>query len=113
MLATIERDGVNAIAIVRDAFAKPMLRALDASHDKYDISSLVMISRSGVMFSEESKHGRLRHHPGMMIADALSSSEPLGMGPPLSTAGGPGAPPQCTAGEHPQVTSHHKPTTDA
>src|SRR3546814_5839639 len=88
MLPTIGRDGFNAIAIVGDAFAKPMLRALDASPDKYDISSLVMISSSGVMFSEESKQGLLRHHPGMMIVDAFSSSEALGMGQSVSTAGG-------------------------
>ena len=55
LLATIEREGVNTIAIVGDAFAKPMLRALDAAPGKYDISSLFMISSSGVMFSEESK----------------------------------------------------------
>src|SRR3546814_11763384 len=86
MRSPVERAGVSSIAIVGDAFAKPMLRALDASPDKYDISSLVMISSSGVMFSEESKQGLLRHHPGMMIVDAFSSSEALGMGQSVSTA---------------------------
>ena len=38
---------MNTIAIVGDAFAKPMLRALDAAPGKYDLSSLVMISSSG------------------------------------------------------------------
>src|SRR5262245_23474725 len=36
LLGTIERESVNAIAIVGDAFAKPMLRALDASPGKHD-----------------------------------------------------------------------------
>src|SRR3546814_13397308 len=80
-----------------------MLRALDASPDKYDISSLVMISSSGVMFSEESKQGLLRHHPGMMIVDAFSSSEALGMGQSLSTAGGTRATAQFMDGEHTTV----------
>ena len=31
LLATIERERVNTIAIVGDAFAKPMVRALDAN----------------------------------------------------------------------------------
>ncbi len=88
MLATIEREAVNTIAIVGDAFAKPMLRALDASPGKYDISSLFMISSSGVMFSEESKQALLAHHPGMMIVDAFSSSEALGMGQSVSSAAG-------------------------
>src|SRR3546814_20939729 len=99
MLPTIGRDGFNAIAIVGDAFAKPMLRALDASPDKYDISSLVMISSSGVMFSEESTQGLLRHHPGMMIVDAFSSSEALGMGQSVSPAGGTRAPAKIMGGE--------------
>ena len=51
---------MNAIAIVGDAFAKPMLRALDAAPGKYDLSSLVMISSSGVMFSEASKQAPAR-----------------------------------------------------
>jgi fatty-acyl-CoA synthase len=103
MLATIERESVNTIAIVGDAFAKPMLRALDASPGKYDISSLFMISSSGVMFSEESKQGLLGHHPGMMIVDAFSSSEALGMGQSVSSAGGTSTTAKFTLGEHTKV----------
>ena len=40
------------------------------------------------MFSEESKQGLLTHHPTMMIVDAFSSSEAVGMGQSVSTAGG-------------------------
>jgi acyl-CoA synthetase (AMP-forming)/AMP-acid ligase II len=103
MLATIEREGVNTIAIVGDAFAKPMLRALDASPGKYDISSLFMVSSSGVMFSEESKQGLLRHHPGMMIVDAFSSSEALGMGQSVSSAAGTSTTAKFQLGENAKV----------
>jgi fatty-acyl-CoA synthase len=88
LLSTVEREAVNSIAIVGDAFAKPMLRALDANPGRWDLSSLVMVSSSGVMFSEESKQGLLKHHPGMMIVDAFSSSEALGMGQSVSSAAG-------------------------
>ncbi|HJR24318.1 MAG TPA: acyl-CoA synthetase [Acidimicrobiales bacterium] len=103
MLSTIEREGVNTIAIVGDAFAKPMLRALDASPGKHDISSLFMVSSSGVMFSEESKEGLLRHHPGMMIVDAFSSSEALGMGQSVSTAAGTSTTARFELGENAKV----------
>jgi acyl-CoA synthetase (AMP-forming)/AMP-acid ligase II len=103
LLATIEREGVNTIAIVGDAFAKPMLRALDAAPGKYDISSLFMVSSSGVMFSEESKQGLLRHHPGMMIVDAFSSSEALGMGQSVSTAAGTSTTAKFQLGENAKV----------
>jgi acyl-CoA synthetase (AMP-forming)/AMP-acid ligase II len=103
MLTTIEREKVFTIAIVGDAFAKPMLRALDASPGKYDISSLFMISSSGVMFSEESKQGLLAHHPGMMIVDAFSSSEAVGMGQSVSTGGAASTTAKFTVGEHTKV----------
>jgi len=88
LLDTVEREGVNAIALVGDAFAKPILRALDDEPGRWDISSLRLIVSSGVMFSEESKQRLLRHHPGMIIADAFSSSEALGLGMSYSAAGG-------------------------
>jgi len=103
LLATIERERVNTVAIVGDAFAKPMLRALDSNPGKWDISSLVIISSSGVMFSEESKQGLLRHHPGMMIIDAFSSSEALGMGQSVSTAAGTSTTAKFALGENAKV----------
>ncbi len=48
---------MNTLAIVGDAFAKPMVRALDAIPGKYDLSSLMVISSSGVMFSEAVQAG--------------------------------------------------------
>jgi acyl-CoA synthetase (AMP-forming)/AMP-acid ligase II len=84
LLATVDREKVNVIAIVGDAFAKPILRALDASPGKYDISSIVLMVSSGVMWSHETKQGLLGHHPGMLLSDAFSSSEALGMGQSVS-----------------------------
>ena len=84
---TIERQQGATTAIVGDAFAKPMLRALDAEPDRWDLSSLFLISSSGVMFSEASKQGLLRHLPHLMIVDAFSSSEAVGMGQSVSAAG--------------------------
>ncbi len=85
---TIEREGVQMVVIVGDAFAKPMLRALDAEPDRWDISSLFLVISSGVMWSEPVKQGLLGHHAGMMLIDAFSSSEALGMGQSVSSAGG-------------------------
>jgi len=103
MFATIEREGVNTIAIVGDAFAKPMVRTLDDAPGRYDISSLMIISSSGVMFSEAAKQGLLAHNPGMMIIDAFSSSEAIGMGQSVSSAAGTSSTAQFTVGEHTKV----------
>jgi fatty-acyl-CoA synthase len=88
LLDTVEREKVNAIALVGDAFGKPILRALDAAPGRWDLSSLFMITSSGVMFSEQTKQGLIAHVPNMMIVDAFSSSEAVGMGQSVSSAGG-------------------------
>jgi acyl-CoA synthetase (AMP-forming)/AMP-acid ligase II len=88
LLDTVEARKVNGLIIVGDAFAKPILAALDADRGRWDLSSLVAIISSGVMWSEESKQALLGHHPGMLLVDAFSSSEALGMGNSVSSAQG-------------------------
>ena len=103
LLDGIEREGVNGIAIVGDAFGKPLLRALDAEPDRWDISSLKMMSSSGVMWSESTKEGLLAHHAGMLLVDAFSSSEALGMGQSISGAGTAAKTARFTLGENARV----------
>ena len=88
LLDTVEREGVNMMAIVGDAFAKPMLRALDAEPGRWDLSSLVAMISSGVMWSEADQAGPARATtPGCCCSDAFSSSEALDMGGSISSAG--------------------------
>ncbi len=88
LLDTVEREKVNGLIIVGDAFARPVLATLDAQPGRWDLTSLVGIISSGVMWSEETKQGLLRHHPGMLLVDAFSSSEALGIGSSVSSAAG-------------------------
>jgi acyl-CoA synthetase (AMP-forming)/AMP-acid ligase II len=85
LLDTIDRENVNVIAIVGDAFAKPILAALDEHPGRWKLSTLLAMISSGVMFSEESKRGLLKHRPTMMLVDAFSSSEAIGMGASVSS----------------------------
>jgi fatty-acyl-CoA synthase len=103
LLDTIERERVNTMAIVGDAFGRPILAELDANPEHWDISSLLMIVSSGVMWSEPVKQGLLRHHPGMLLVDAFSSSEALGMGQSVSSAGGAAKTAKFMLGEHARV----------
>ncbi len=91
LLDTVDAHNVNALAIVGDAFAKPILATLDDNPGRWRLSTLIAIISSGVMWSEETKRGILRHHPTTMLIDAFSSSEAIGMG--LSISSG-------TAAEH-------------
>jgi fatty-acyl-CoA synthase len=85
LLDTVDREQVNGLIIVGDVFAKPILAALDADPGRWELSSLVGIISSGVMWSEEVKQGLLRHRPNMLLIDAFSSSEAIGMGSSVSS----------------------------
>jgi len=91
----VAKERVTSIAIVGDAFAKPMLAALRqaaAAGRPYDLSSLRHILSSGVMFSVEAKRGLLEFADATII-DNMGSTEG-GMGssvvsrdkPPAETA---------------------------
>jgi fatty-acyl-CoA synthase len=85
LLDAIDRFEVAATAIVGDAFARPMVEALDAHQGRWSLKSILGITSSGVMWSEEVKRGLLRHNPAMILRDALGSSESIGMANSEST----------------------------
>jgi acyl-CoA synthetase (AMP-forming)/AMP-acid ligase II len=91
LLDNIERHRVNSISIVGDAFAKPVLRALDTEPDRWDISSLRVIVSSGVIWAAETKAGLLRHNQRLIMIDSLGSSEAIGMASNTTTADSPAA----------------------
>lgn len=73
----VQKHGVNIVTIVGDAFARPMLAALNEAKSKgepYDLSSVRILASSGVMWSQEIKDGLLEHQD-MMLFDAMGSSE--------------------------------------
>jgi acyl-CoA synthetase (AMP-forming)/AMP-acid ligase II len=79
LLDLIEAERINSMSIVGDAFAKPLLRALDAEPERWDISSLRVIVSSGVIWSAATKAGLLRHNDRLIMVDTLGSSEAIGM----------------------------------
>ena len=82
----VQRHGATFMTIVGDAFARPLLNALEEASLKqtpYNLSSLGLIISSGVMWSQEVKDGLLAQHE-MTLIDAIGSSEG-GMGSSVST----------------------------
>jgi acyl-CoA synthetase (AMP-forming)/AMP-acid ligase II len=103
LLDTVQNKGINSTSIVGDAFAKPILRALDAEPNRWDISSLRVIVSSGVMWSAETKAGLLRHNDRLILVDALGSSEAIGMASNTTTAGSVGKTATFKLGENTRV----------
>ena len=88
MWETVERNRVNSMAIVGDAFAKPLLEVLDENPGKYDVSSVLIMLSSGVMWSTEVKRGLIKHMPQVALMDSLGASESVGFGMSIMTAEG-------------------------
>jgi fatty-acyl-CoA synthase len=86
--STVERERVNGITIVGDAFARPMLRGLDEAPGRWDVSSVMLVLSAGAMFSAEVKAGLLEHLTTAMIIDYIAATEGA-MGISLSTRGNP------------------------
>ena len=83
--STIEARGANACAIVGDAFAKPMLKALQENPGRWDLSKFVLLVSSGVMWSPPVKQALLEHIPHALLYDSFGSSEAVGFGAELTT----------------------------
>ncbi len=108
----VAREKAQQIAIVGDAFAKPMLRALDEHSERWDLSSMVSIISSGVMWSQEVKHGLLRHMPQVTLMDSFGSSEAVGFAMSATTKDGEVATAKFTLGADVAVfTPDHRPVT--
>lgn len=96
----VEMHRVQSVAVVGDAFAKPMLAALDNARGRYDTSSLITIVSSGVMWGREVKEGLIRHIPQVALMDAFGASEGLGYGLSVTTALGSAQTARFVIGEH-------------
>jgi fatty-acyl-CoA synthase len=73
----VERESVRVLTIVGDAFARPLLEALDRGPDRWNLRGLSAITSSGVTWSPETKRGLLEHLPGITLIDSLGASEGL------------------------------------
>ncbi|HSM66183.1 MAG TPA: acyl-CoA synthetase [Ilumatobacteraceae bacterium] len=84
----VEREQINFLLIVGDAFARPLLDELDRNGDGYDLSSLTVMLSGGAPLSANLKDEFLSHLPTLMIVDGLGSSEAGGQVSQVSTGGG-------------------------
>jgi len=81
----VERHKVNLIFIVGDAMGRPLIEAYRAR--EYDASSMLAISSSGALFSAVVKDAFAAALPGVVITDAIGSTETGFAGIGLVTAG--------------------------
>lgn len=77
-LTAIKRHAVGGMVLVGDAFAAPLVDALDRRADENTLASLKMMVSSGASLSPEIRDGLLRHNPDLVLFDTLGSTEASG-----------------------------------
>jgi acyl-CoA synthetase (AMP-forming)/AMP-acid ligase II len=92
LFEVVERERVTTIAIVGDAFAVPMARALEeraAQGRAFDASSVHTVYSAGVVWSAEVKQRMFEHMPDVLLVDNCGSSEGAWYGTSIARKGDP------------------------
>ena len=76
----VAREKVNAISIVGDAMAVPLLDALDANPQRWDLSSVFSVGSGGAVFSDSKQEAFKKWFPNVFITNSFGSSESGNMG---------------------------------
>ncbi len=71
----IHEHKVNLLFFTGDAMARPLLDALEANQDSYDLSSLFLLASTAALFSTSLKEKFLELLPNRIITDSIGSSE--------------------------------------
>jgi 3-oxocholest-4-en-26-oate---CoA ligase len=103
----VQDNAVTQMAIVGDAFGKPMAKALEqaeADDRPYDLTSLGVVISSGVMWTAEVKEA-LMARAGCLCLDSLGSSEGVGFASQISVPGAEATTAKFQIGEFAKVLS--------
>jgi len=87
----LAREQANVLLLVGDAFARPLLDAVDASAASgkpADLSALFVLTSGGAILSAPIKERLLESLPNIMLIDGLGSSETGTQAGQVSSAGG-------------------------
>jgi fatty-acyl-CoA synthase len=86
LLDLVAHERVTTMCIVGDAFCRPIVDALEAEPDRWDISSLGSVTSAGMMWSPGLKQRLLAFAPQAVLVDFLNSSEASGMGRSITSS---------------------------
>jgi acyl-CoA synthetase (AMP-forming)/AMP-acid ligase II len=81
----VAAERCNAIMVVGDAIARPLVEALDRPDFDLDVSCVKSIGSGGALFSEVVKDEYRQKFPGIFISDSIGSSEMGASGSPAGT----------------------------
>ena len=70
-----QSEGVNSVLVTGDAMARPLMDALEAEPERWDLSQLISVSSSAALFSQSLKDRYLEYFPNLIITDSIGSTE--------------------------------------
>ncbi len=71
----VAEEKITTIMITGDAMGRPMIEYLQANPDRYDVSSLFVLTSSAAVFSPVVKDAFFEFFPNLLIIDSIGSSE--------------------------------------
>ncbi|MCZ7525700.1 MAG: acyl-CoA synthetase [Acidimicrobiia bacterium] len=83
----IAREQVSYLVVVGDAFARPLVEALDRLGPDVDVSSCRVLLSGGAVLSPAVKRALTDRLPGTLVVDGYGSSEGGGQGRSVTVAG--------------------------
>jgi acyl-CoA synthetase (AMP-forming)/AMP-acid ligase II len=89
VLDAIAAHRVTDLCIVGDAFCRPIVEHLERDPSRHDLSSLQVVSSSGMAWSPDVKERLLVHAPHCLLVDFLNASEASGLGRSLTSTRAP------------------------
>ncbi|HEX9970260.1 MAG TPA: AMP-binding protein, partial [Acidimicrobiales bacterium] len=96
-LADDER--VSFLVIVGDAFARPLVDALEASPGRWKLPALTVVMSGGAILSPSVKADLLRLLPRVVVVDGFGASETGGQGQMVAVSGVPALPSRFVMGD--------------
>ena len=76
----VEAEKVNSLSIVGDAMAIPLLDALQAEPERWDLGTVFSVGSGGAVFSESKQQAFKDFFPNVFISNSFGSSESGNMG---------------------------------
>lgn len=77
LMRLVADHSVNAIVIVGDAFARPIMAEVEEHPDDYDLTGLEMVISAGSVWSKKVRAAMIERFPWLVLCDNYGSSEAL------------------------------------
>lgn len=87
LLDLVDAEGVSYLVLVGDAFARPMVEAIEAEPERWDLTSLTLVVSGGATLSAPIRRALCERLPWILVIDSYGTSETGGQASSVHSAG--------------------------